>query len=98
MTKISDEIKKLSRKIVPVLKEHKVTKAGIFGSFARGEQKKDSDIDILVETKKGIGLLGFVGLKLLLEEKVKGKVDLLEYAGIRKELEENILSEEIAII
>ncbi len=41
-----EEIKK---KIAPILKKYNVTKAGIFGSYARGEQKRNSDVDILIE-------------------------------------------------
>ena len=43
-------------------------KAGIFGSYARGDQKEDSDIDILVEINdKNMSLLDFIELKLRLE-------------------------------
>lgn len=38
--KVKSEIDNIKDKILPILKEHKVTKAGIFGSFARGEQTK----------------------------------------------------------
>lgn len=96
-SKISD-IVSLKKKIVPILKEHNVTKAGIFGSYARGEQKKKSDVDILVEVGKNMGLLEFIGLKLKIEEAVKKKVDLVEYETIRWEIENNILRDEIPII
>lgn len=92
------EIESIKEKIVPLLKENKVTKAGIFGSYARGEQHKKSDVDILVEVGNSIGLLEFISIKLLLEKKLKRKVDLVEYEGIRKELKKNILEEEIPII
>ena len=91
--KKKSEIEKIKQKIVPLLKENKVTKAGIFGSYARGEQTKKSDVDILVEIDDDIGLLEFVHIKEL-----KKKVDLVEYNGIRKELKERILGDEIPII
>ncbi len=91
-----DEIKK---KILPILKEHRVTRAGIFGSYARGEEKKRSDVDILVEIDdENMSLLGFIGLKNLIEKALRKKVDLVEYALIRKELKKNILTEEIPIL
>ncbi len=96
-SKIS-EIEKIKAKILPVLKGYKVTKAGIFGSYARGEQKKRSDVDILVKTSDNMGLMEFIGIKLDLQKAVKRKVDLVEYETIRKELRENILNDEIRIL
>ena|SRR3989344_1508216 len=96
--KNKSEIENIKKKIVPLLKKNKVTKAGIFGSYARGEQTKKSDVDILIEVGNTVGLLEFIGIKLLLEERLKRKVDLVEYEGIRKELRKRILREEIPII
>lgn len=88
----------IKEKIVPLLKENKVTKAGIFGSYARGEEKKGSDVDILIEMNDGKGLMSIIALKLLLEKKLRRKVDLVEYSLIRRELKKRILNEEIPII
>lgn len=96
--KINEEIEKIKKKIIPVLKEYKVTKAGIFGSYARGEHKKNSDIDILIEINDDAGLLEIIGLKLELEKLIKRKVDLVEYETIRKELKKQILNDEIRIL
>jgi len=90
-------IKKLILKIVRILKKYKIKKAGIFGSYARGEQKKNSDIDILVEPPKGIGF-GFVGINLELEDKLGKKVHLITYEYIDPYIRENILNEEVRII
>ncbi|MBU4493264.1 MAG: nucleotidyltransferase family protein [Nanoarchaeota archaeon] len=87
----------LKKKIIPILKKNHVVKAGIFGSYACGEQKKDSDIDILVEPPKGIGF-GFAGIQLELEDKLKKKVDLLSYGAIHHLLKKRILKEEVRII
>jgi len=95
MKKSLQEIKK---KILPVLKEHKVTKAGIFGSYARGEEKKTSDIDILIEIDDSVSLYGLIELKIILEKRLKKKVDLVEYSLIRKELKSRILNDEIPIL
>ncbi len=87
------------KKVVPILKRNKVVKAGIFGSFARGEAKKKSDIDILIEVKaKKFSLLDLVGLELELKEKLKRKVDLVEYSTIHPLLKERILREEVPIL
>ncbi len=95
---MNKEIEAIMQKIVPILKANKVTKAGIFGSYARGEQKKKSDVDILVEIKDNRSLTEVIGLKLTLEKNLKRKVDLVEYCTIRKELKESILNDEIQII
>ena len=95
---MNNEIELIKKKILPVLKEHKVTKAGIFGSCARGEQNKKSDLDILIEVNDNMGLIAFISLKMLIEKAIKKKIDLVEYDAIRKELREKILNEEIPII
>ena len=92
------EIEKIKDKIIPLLKKNRVTKAGIFGSYARGEQTKKSDVDILVEVNDNMGLIGFISLKMLIEKAIKRKIDLVEYGSIKKELKKNILNEEIPII
>jgi hypothetical protein len=91
-------IQEIKEKIVPILKEHKVTKAGIFGSYAKGEQKKKSDVDILVEINDNRSLLEVIGLKIVLEKCLKKKVDLVEYETIRKELKDSILNNEIKVL
>ncbi|MEA3343753.1 MAG: nucleotidyltransferase family protein [archaeon] len=94
-----EDIRDIKRIIVPVLKRNGVVKAGIFGSFARGEARKNSDIDILIEIKaKKFSLLDLVGLELELKEKLKRKVDLVEYSTIHPLLKERILREEVPII
>jgi len=91
------ELRQLRPKIVKILKKNDVVKAGIFGSYARGEQTKSSDIDILVKPPKGIGF-GFVGIQLELESKLKKKIDLLSYKAIHPLLKKKILKEEVRII
>ena len=95
---MNHEIELIKKKILPVLKEHKVTKAGIFGSYARGEQNKKSDLDILIEVSDNMGLIAFISLKILIEKTINKKIDLVEYDSIRKELREDILKEEIPLI
>ena len=91
------EIDKIKRKIIPLLKKNNVVRAGIFGSYARGDNKKNSDIDILIQPPKGIGF-GFVGIQFELEDKLKKKVDLLSYRAIHPLLKKRILKEEVKII
>lgn len=96
--KRDEDIKKLKKIIVPVLKRYDVSKAGIFGSFARGEAKKTSDIDILIEFKGRKSLLDLAGLEIELEKTLKRKVDTITYNSIHPLLRERILKEEVEIL
>lgn len=91
------ELEKFKPKIVKILKKYKIKKAGIFGSFVRNEQKKNSDIDILIEPVKGMGL-EFIGVKLELEDAIGRKIDLITYRGIHPLLKKRILNEEVKIL
>lgn len=84
----------IKKKIIPILKRQGVTKAAFFGSVARGDMKKNSDVDILVKFKRRKGLFDFVGLKLELEEKLGRKIDLLTYDGINHLLKDIIMGEQ----
>lgn len=92
------EVEKIKEKILPILKNFNVTKAGIFGSYARGEKKRNSDLDILIELDERYSLFDLIRLKIELEKAVSRKVDLVEYELIRKEIRENILNDEIPIL
>ena len=91
-------IREIEQKILPILQCHGVKRAGLFGSCVRGEVKEDSDIDILVEIKKDISLLDFVGLKQKIEEALGRKVDLVEYDTLKPLLRERILKEQVVLL
>lgn len=90
-----DEIK---QKILPILQDYGVKKVALFGSCVRGEMEEGSDIDILVEIKKDISLLGFVSLKQKIEEALGRKVDLVEYDTLKPLLRERILKEQVVLL
>lgn len=94
---MNQTLKRLKPLIIKTLKKNDVAKAGIFGSYARGEAKKNSDIDILVEPPKGIGF-GFAGIQLELEEKLRKKVHLVTYKSIHPYIKKSILADEVRII
>ena len=72
---------------------YSVKKIGVFGSFARGEQKTGSDIDILVEFHEVPDLFEFLNLERYMEKILGKKVDLVRKAVLRKELKKQILHE-----
>jgi len=97
--KANKKIERIKHRIVKILRKNKVDRAGIFGSYSRGEQKETSDIDIVVNiADKNMSLLGFIGLKLALEKALGKKVDLVEYSAIKQLIKNRILNEEIKII
>jgi len=91
-------IEEVKRKILLILRRYGVKKVGLFGSCVRGDVRDNSDVDILVEIGKDISLLDFVGLKLELEEKLRKKVDLVEYSTIKSILKDEILKEQEIIL
>ncbi len=97
MTKKNLTIKQIAKIAVPILKRNGIKKAGIFGSYARGEAKKKSDIDILVQPPGGMGF-EFFGLNLELEEKLGKKVDLLTYKSVSPYLKKYIMDDEVKIL
>lgn len=88
----------IRKAVLPILRRHNVTRAGIFGSCARGEVTDDSDVDLLVEINSDIGLLDFVGIKLEIEEALGREVDLVEYDTIKPLLKDRILQEQVQIL
>ena len=92
------ELEDIKCKIVPILKRYDVKRAALFGSFVRGEQREDSDIDILVEFKDGKSLLDLAGLKIELEEALGRKVDVLTYNSLHLLLRDKILQEQKVIL
>ena len=91
-------VEEIRRKIFPLLQRYDEARAAIFGSFARGESTKRSDIDILVEFKGEKSLLDLAGLKIALEELLKMKVDVLTYNSLHPLLKDSILSEQEIIL
>lgn len=87
----------VKRQVVNVLRRHHIRHAGIFGSYARGEQTAKSDLDVIIQPRKGMGF-DFFGLQLELEEKLKKKVDLISYRGISPYLKKYVLQDEVRIL
>ena len=86
-----EEIKQILNQHKKEIEERfKVKSIAIFGSYARGEQRENSDIDILVEFKEPVGFL-FFHFADFLEEILGIKVDLITYDAIKPERRKYIL-------
>ena len=66
----------MMEKLIHILKKHHAKKIEIFGSYARGEQKETSDLDVIVEFEKRKSLLELVGIEQELEDNLGIKIDL----------------------
>ena len=82
----------LSR-MIDICRQNDVSMIGVFGSMARGEAQKKSDIDLIVRFSKRKSLLSMVRLERELSEALGRKVDLLTEAAISPYLRESVLKE-----
>jgi hypothetical protein len=90
------EIKQILRQQKPYLAEkYGVTELGVFGSYVRGEQRPDSDIDILIELTDPprISLLGLVDLQNYLSDIFGVDVDVAIKKNLKKRIGRRILQE-----
>ena len=90
-----EEVKKLA---IPILKAHKIKKAAVFGSFARGDFDNKSDVDILIEPPEGFSLFDLAGLHLNLEDTLGRKVDVMIYDSINPLIKDKVMKEKKDII
>lgn len=89
--------KEIAAKIIPFLKKNQIKRASFFGSYVRGQNKKDSDLDLLVEFPTGKSLLDLVRLERQLTETLGIEVDLLTYKSVSPLLRKTIFQEAIPI-
>ena len=80
-------------KLIDVCRQNDVSMVGIFGSMARGEAKKKSDIDLIVRFSRRKSLLFMVQLERKLSEALGRKVDLLTEASISPYMRKRVLKE-----
>jgi len=98
MIKFTKTVLPNQKAIVALLKKYGVKKAGVFGSFARGESNKRSDVDILVKLASDKSLLDLAQIEIALEKKMKRKIDLMTYDSIHPRIKKHILTEEIPLL
>lgn len=93
-----EEIKRKLEELKPSLKERfKVKSIGIFGSYVKGEEKEESDLDILVEFEEPISLLKFVSLENYLSDSLGVKVDLVMKRALKPRIGRHILEEVVNV-
>jgi hypothetical protein len=93
MTRLEEIKEILVKHKADISARYKVKEIGIFGSLVRGELKRGSDVDILVDFDEAPDLLTFIELERYLERQLRKKVDLVDRGGLRPQLRERILNE-----
>ena len=91
-------LEEIRNKELPILKQMGVIRSSLFGSYARGENKEDSDVDILVDLPRGKSLFDLVELQMKLEEALGKKIDVVTYRSLHPLLRDRILAEQIKIL
>ncbi len=92
-----EEIKQNRDLILAIAARHGAKNVRIFGSVARGEEGRDSDIDFLVGMEEGRSLLDFIAFQQDAEDLLKRKVDVIDEEGIFHLLKDRILKEAMPI-
>lgn len=76
-----------------IAEKYHVSEIGVFGSYTRGEQEADSDVDILVSFDKPIGFIKFMRLEFYLSDLLGKKVDLVTRDSLKPHIGSVILKE-----
>jgi len=88
----------LIQKIKPILERHQITKAELFGSYARGEAGPKSDVDVLIEFQDRKSLFDLVGIEHELEDVLGKEVDVVTYRSVYPPLKPYIFAHTVRII
>jgi predicted nucleotidyltransferase len=96
--KDADYYIRILRQHLPEIKEkYSVSYLGVFGSYIRGEQTNESDLDVLVEFDEAPGLFEYIELEYYLSDLLGVKVDLVTRTGLKPNIGKHILNEVISL-
>ncbi|MDZ7699264.1 MAG: nucleotidyltransferase family protein [Deltaproteobacteria bacterium] len=96
MTK-DEIIEALERARDEVRERYRAEIMGFFGSYARGEEHSESDLDVLVEFREEATLLHLTGLGNFLEERLHCPVDVVSKRAVRKEIAPHIYGDLVSL-
>ena len=93
----SNKISSYKNVLAGFFKDQPVKRAYLFGSFVRGENNPESDLDILVELEPGTGLFKFISIQHQLQIALRMQIDLVSANGLSPKIKPYIDSEKILI-
>uniref|UniRef100_UPI00405609C8 nucleotidyltransferase family protein n=1 Tax=Candidatus Electronema sp. TaxID=2698783 RepID=UPI00405609C8 len=73
--------------------KYHISKVGIFGSYVRGEQRNESDVDVLIDYDEAPSLIALIEIENMLSDLLGMKVDLVTSKGLKPQLRQHILNE-----
>jgi uncharacterized protein len=94
---LNDLLKSRREEILNIAAKYGACNVRVFGSVVRGEADSYSDIDLLVEFKRGTTLLGHAALVQELEDLLGVRVDVVSELGLRDRVRERVMREAVAI-
>lgn len=92
-----DQLRSSRQEILTLAEKRGVHNVRVFGSVARGEQRLESDVDLLVDFEAGRSLLDLTGLWLDLESALGCRVDVVSSRGLRPRVADEILREAVVL-
>lgn len=92
-----DDLKKRREEIIKLASEHGARNIRVFGSVARGEERPDSDLDLLIDLEPGRSLMDHAALLLELKDLLGQEVDVVTEKGVRERYRDRVLKEAIPI-
>ncbi len=93
-----DDILDILRRHMAEIRAHGVARLAVFGSCARGEERRDSDVDILVDFENPVSIFEFLEVKDYLETLLGQPVDLVMRGALKPQLRDRILAEAVSAI
>lgn len=97
MTRLQEMMQKLKDAKPELETKYFVVEIGLFGSHVRNEATPDSDLDILIDYRRGLTLFKLAQLRQYLEQLLNVKVDIALKRSLKKRIGKQVLSEVIYI-
>ena len=92
-----EELKEKRDQILTIAERHGAQRVQVFGSSARGESGRESDVDFLIELEPGRTLLDIIAMKQDLEDLLQRKVDVVTEGAVSPYLRDEIVSQAISL-
>jgi predicted nucleotidyltransferase len=92
-----EELKERRKQILAIAERHGAKRIQVFGSIARGEDARDSDVDFLIELERGRSLLDIIAMKQDLEDLLQCRVDVVTEEAVSPYIRDEIVTRAIGL-